>query len=74
MLPDYDRAARIGDFWVDPKTRTFGELLMDLEESPHARAVVLGMLREEELRGGPDSSSSLTRSPLRCAPRRLRSA
>jgi hypothetical protein len=26
-------------------------LLMDLEESPGARSIVLGMLREEELRG-----------------------
>jgi hypothetical protein len=48
MLPDYDRAARIGDFYADKRAKTFAELLMDLEESPHARAVVLGMLRDRE--------------------------
>ncbi len=52
MLPDYQRARRIGDFYVDPRTKMFNELLMDLEVDRNARAVVLGMLREEELRGG----------------------
>ena len=51
MLPDYDRAGRIGELWADPRTRTFAELLMDLEEDPNARGVVVGMLREDELRG-----------------------
>ena len=51
MLPDYDRAGRIGDFYMNPKTRTFAQLLIDLEESPHSRAVVLGELRERERRG-----------------------
>jgi hypothetical protein len=32
MLPDFDRADRIGEFWGNPKTRTFGELLVDCEE------------------------------------------
>ena len=41
---------RIGDFWVEPRSRSFAELLIDCEESPHARAVVLGVLRERELR------------------------
>jgi hypothetical protein len=36
---------------ADPRTQTFADLLMDLEESPHARTVVLGELRERELRG-----------------------
>jgi hypothetical protein len=35
----------------DPITQTFAKLQIDLEESPHARAVVLGELRERELRG-----------------------
>lgn len=52
MLPDYDRASRIGDFYADPRTKTFAELLMDLEESPGSRSVVLGLLQEEELREG----------------------
>jgi hypothetical protein len=29
MLPDFDRADRIGEFWGDPKTRAFAELLID---------------------------------------------
>ena len=51
MLPDHERARRIGEFYGDPRTQTFAQLLIDLEESPHARAVVLGELRERELRG-----------------------
>jgi non-ribosomal peptide synthetase component F len=53
MLPDHQRAPRIGEFFGDPRTQTFAQLLIDLEESPHARAVVLGELRERELRGEP---------------------
>jgi hypothetical protein len=45
-LPDIDRAERIGEFWGYPQTRTFGELLIDLEEDKAARAVVFGLLRE----------------------------
>jgi hypothetical protein len=41
-LPDFDRADRIGEFWASPETRTFGELLIDLEEDRAARAVVFG--------------------------------
>ena len=48
MLPDFNRADRIGEFWVNPKTRTFGELLIDLEEESAARAVVFGLLAEME--------------------------
>jgi hypothetical protein len=48
MLPDFDRADRIGEFWASPETRTFGELLIDLEEDKAARAVVFGLLREME--------------------------
>jgi hypothetical protein len=47
-LPDFDRADRIGEFWASPETRTFGELLIDLEEDKAARAVVFGLLRELE--------------------------
>jgi hypothetical protein len=45
-LPDLDRAERIGEFWGHPETRTFGELLIDLEEDKAARAVVFGLLRQ----------------------------
>jgi hypothetical protein len=48
MLPDFDRADRIGEFWGHPKTRGFGELLIDLEEDKAARAVVFGLLAEME--------------------------
>ena len=33
MLPDFDRANRIGEFWGYPKTRTFAELLIDCERT-----------------------------------------
>jgi hypothetical protein len=49
-LPDLDRVERIGDFWGHPETRTFGELLIDLEEDKAARAVIWGVLREMERR------------------------
>jgi hypothetical protein len=48
MLPDFERADRIGEFWGHPETRSFGELLIDLEEDPAAKAVVWGLLREME--------------------------
>jgi hypothetical protein len=32
LLPDFDRADRIGEFWSYPESRTFAELLMDCEE------------------------------------------
>jgi hypothetical protein len=47
-LPDFERADRIGEFWASPKTRIFGELLIDLEEDKVAKAVVWGLLRETE--------------------------
>ncbi len=49
--PDLDRVRTIGEFYADPRTRTFANLLIDLEDSPHAYALVLGELRERELRG-----------------------
>lgn len=45
-LPDYDRAGRIGEFYANPKTGTFAELLIDAEEDEYLRAVLVGMLRE----------------------------
>jgi hypothetical protein len=45
-LPDFDRAGRMGEFYVNPKTRTFAELLIDAEEEPALRAVLVGLLAE----------------------------
>jgi hypothetical protein len=49
-LPDLERVRSIGEFYGDPRTRAFAQLLVDLEESPQARAFVLSELRERELR------------------------
>ncbi len=46
MLSDFDRAARIGEFHSNPRTRTFAELLIDLEEERAAQGMVVGMLRQ----------------------------
>lgn len=45
-MPGYERAERIGEYWGNPKTRTFAELLIDCEEDRFLRAVLVGMLRE----------------------------
>ena len=37
MLPDFERADRIGEFWTYPESRAFAELLIDCEEDPDAR-------------------------------------
>ena len=45
MLPDFERADRIGKFWGYPESRAFAELLIDCEEDRTLRAVLFGMLR-----------------------------
>jgi hypothetical protein len=46
MLPDLERAERIGEFWSYPQSRAFAELLIDCEENRTLQAVRIGMLRE----------------------------
>jgi hypothetical protein len=48
--PDFDRADAIGSYWGNPKTRTFGELLIDCEEDRTLQAALVGMLRDMERR------------------------
>ena len=41
-------APRIGELWSYPQSRTFAELLIDCWEDRTLRAVLVGMLREDE--------------------------
>jgi hypothetical protein len=48
MLPDFERADRIGEFWGYSDRRAFAELLIDFEEDGTLRQVLVGMLREAD--------------------------
>jgi hypothetical protein len=62
MLPDLERADRIGEFWGHSETRTFGELLIDLEEDKAAREVVKGLSRSD---GGQETARASLEPPCR---------
>jgi hypothetical protein len=51
LLPDLERAERIGGVLELSLSRTFAELLIECEEDRTLRAVLVGMLREGEKRG-----------------------
>jgi hypothetical protein len=42
-LADLQRAERIGEFWSYPQSRSFAELLIDAEEEPALRVVLVEM-------------------------------
>jgi len=46
LLPDFDRADGTGEFYGNPMTPTFAELLTDAEANPYLRTVLVGMLRK----------------------------
>jgi len=46
-VPDEERAGAIGELYKDEKLRTFGELMIDLEQEPAAWALVVGELRRQ---------------------------
>jgi len=55
MLPDLERADRIGEFWSCPENPAFAELLIECEEDRTLRAVLVGILRKSERRPDQDS-------------------
>ena len=48
MLPGFERADRIGEFWSYPQSRAFAEPSNDCEADRTFRAMLVGVPREEE--------------------------
>jgi hypothetical protein len=48
MLPEFERADRIGEFRGYSDRRAFAELLIDREEDGTLRQMLVGMLREAD--------------------------
>jgi len=60
MLPDFERADRIGEFWGYPQSRAFAELLIDCEEDRDAP----GGSRRDAAGGGSLAQASLDAAQL----------
>jgi hypothetical protein len=60
--PDFDRADAIQSYWGKPRTRAFGELLIDCEEDRTLRAVLVGMLRGSRAGADEVKRRSLSRT------------
>ena len=69
MLPDLERAERIGEFWSYPQSRTFAELLIDCEEDRTLRPCWLACSSKTER--GVCSSPSVFRL-VRSVPERIK--
>jgi hypothetical protein len=48
MLPNFQRADQIGEFWGNPQRRSFAGLLIDCEEDRRLGGMLVGMLREAD--------------------------
>jgi hypothetical protein len=53
MLPDFDRADRIGSYYGNPATRALAELLIDCEEDRTLRTVLVGRAKPAPLLSAP---------------------
>jgi hypothetical protein len=52
-LTDEERATQIGTFYADPRLQAMAELLMDVEDDPAAREIVITELRiMDRMEGG----------------------
>ena len=61
MLPDFERADRIGEFWSYTESRAFAELLIDCEEVRNPSGGAWGSLRER--RQGSSREPGMAGSP-----------